>query len=403
MFVSPEQTPMRSTVFGRSTLRLSAFLALLATVAACKGDSITSRDPDAVFGTARVAVNSFGVNLDPDGYLIDVRGLEQHPVPASGAVDLRILTGPARLTLGGVAANCHVAGEVVRMVTVVKTAPASERFVVTCGSGKQHVAFSSLRNGNVDIFVQHEGTTGVTRITTSDWIDTDPVWSPSGNRIAYATLSPDSATAYIRIVSATGDSLATIGSLNSHSGYPAWSPSLDRLAFVSNVSGNSEIYLVNADGSGLQQLTNTPGNELRPAWSPDGTQLVYDMNVADPVVARDLFIINADGTGARQLATGGTDNLHAAWSPDGGRIVFSSRRNGGGDIYITTLDGASLQRVTGDPYEDGDPVWTADGKALIFTSQRNGIRGLYRYVFADSEIRKVTADNYEEYDASISR
>ena len=394
---------MRSTVYGRFTLRLSASLALLAAVAACKGESITSRDPDAVFGTARVTVNSFGVNLDPDGYLIDVRGLELHTVPASGAVDLRILAGPARLTLGGVAGNCHVAGEVVRMVTVAKGLAAAERFVVTCGSGKQHLAFASLRNGNVDIFVQKEGTTDVTRITTSDWVDSDPVWSPSGNRIAYATLSPDSSTSYIRIVSATGDSLATIGSPNSHAGYPAWSPSLDVLAFVSNVSGNSEIYLVNADGSGLVRLTNTPGGELRPAWSPDGTQLVYDLSVNDPLVSRDLFIINADGTGARQLVTGGNDNIHASWSPDGGRIAFSSRRNGSGDVYITTLDGGSLLRVTSNGNEDGDPVWTADGKALIFTSRRSGVRSLYRYIIAHGETQMLTDDNYEDYDPSVSR
>lgn len=394
---------MRSTVYGRSTLRLSPFLALLASGSACKGESITSRDPDAVFGTATVTVNSFGVNLDPDGYLIDVRGLEQHPVPTSGAVELRILTGPARLTLGGVAANCHVAGDLVRMVTVAKGVPASERYVVTCGSGKEHLAFASLRNGNADIFVQQEGSTDVTRITTSDWIDSDPVWSPGGNRIAYATLSPDSATGYIRVVSATGDSLATIGSPNSHAGYPAWSPSLDRLAFVSNVNGNSELYVVNADGSGLVRLTNTPGSELRPAWSPDGTQLVYDMSVDDPTVARDLFIINADGTGARQLVTGGRDNIHASWSPDGGRIAFSSRRNGNGDIYITTLDGGSLLRVTSHGREDGDPVWTADGKALVFTSERTGIRSLYRYVIADNETHMLTDGTYEDYDAALSR
>jgi Tol biopolymer transport system component len=394
---------MRSTVYVTSTLRVSASLALLAVVAACKGESITSRDPDAVFGTAKITVNSFGVNLDPDGYLIDVRGLEQHTVPASGAVVLRILAGPARLTLGGVAANCHVAGDTFRMVTVARGLAASERFVVTCGSGKQHLAFASLRNGNVDIFVQQEGTTDVTRITTSDWVDSDPVWSPSGNRIAYATLSPDSATSYIRVVSSTGDSLATIGSLNSHAGYPAWSPSLDKLAFVSNVSGNSELYVVNADGSGLQRLTNTPGTELRPAWSPDGTQLVYDLSVDDPLVSRDLFIINADGTGARQLVTGGNDNIHASWSPEGERIAFSSRRNGSGDIYITTLNGSSLLRVTGHGNEDGDPVWAADGKALIFTSQRSGIRSLYRYVIADGELQLLTDDNYEDYDASVSR
>src|SRR5690606_34153412 len=108
---------MVSHAFARTTVRPLVFaLAMLA--AACKGDSITDRDPDSVFGNAIVSVKSFGVDLDPDGYVLDVRGIEQHELPAAGDVDLRVLIGPARLTIRDIASNCHLAGDSVRTITI---------------------------------------------------------------------------------------------------------------------------------------------------------------------------------------------------------------------------------------------------------------------------------------------
>src|SRR5919201_42308 len=57
---------------------------------------------------------------------------------------------------------------------------------------------------------------------------------------------------------------------------PRWSPDGKRIAFVSNRSGDWQIWTINPDGSGLQQLTYTSsGRTLYPVWSPDGTRLAY--------------------------------------------------------------------------------------------------------------------------------
>jgi Tol biopolymer transport system component len=380
------------------------FVLLLAfVVAACKGESITDRDPDSVFGTAQVTVKSFGVDLDPDGYVLDVRGVEQHNLPSWGEVDLRVLAGPARLTLRGVAQNCYLAGDSTRTITVGAGSSTQAMFIVTCGSGSQHLAFASTRAGNTDIFVLKEGAASETQITSSLWRDTDPVWSPHSNRLAYATLSPDSATALITIVSAEGDSLATIGSPGTHTEYPAWAPSQDRLAFASDMSGNYELYVVNVNGSGLVRLTNTPENELRPAWSPDGTQLVYDVDVADTSVKRDLFIMNADGSGVRPVITGGKYNFHATWSPDGSSLAFVSQRDGNEEVYVTGVNHASLIRISSNGMDDGSPVWSADGKWVIFQSMRTGVLNVFRRALTGGETEMLTNSPFDDFDPAVSR
>jgi TolB protein len=372
-------------------------------LAACKGDSITSRDPDAVFGDALVHIQTFGVNVDADGYRLDVRGLEQHNAPVSGQLGLRLLVGPARLTLSGVADNCYVAGDPEQMVTIDPVTEAVAHFVVTCGGGKQHLAFASIRNGQADIYVMEDGSTTETQITNSLWRDSDPVWSPSGDRIAHATHSPDSATTYIRILSATGDSLGSIGSPGTHAEYPTWAVSSDRIAFAWNVSGNFELYTANLDGSGLVRLTDTPDDELRPAWSPDGTELLYDVDVPDLTVERDLFIMNADGSGARQVATGGKYNYHGAWSPDGRSIAFVSHRDGNEEVYTLDLGDGTLTRLTNSSVHDGSPTWSVDGKSIIFESRRAGGVNLFRRAVHGTETFQVTDNLFDDVDPALSR
>lgn len=380
--------------------RAFALLAVLS-LAACKGDSITSRDPDAVFGNAQIAIQSFGVDLDGDGYRLDVRGIEEHVLPTSGEVDLRVPVGPARLTLRGVAENCVVAHDTVRTVTVDAETVAQVSFVVTCGGGEEHLAFASRRNGDINIFVQPEDGSSVVQITNSQWTDTDPVWSPHGNRLAFATQSPDSSTTYIRITTADGDSLGTIGWPGAHAAYPAWAPSTDRIAFVGNVTGNFELYTVNADGSGLTRLTTTPENEFRPAWSPDGAYLVYDRDVTDSV-ARDLFITDANGGVAERLSTGGRYNFNSAWSPDGERIAFMSQRDGNEEIYTVGVFSGALHRLTNSGASDGGPVWSADGRSVVFASNRTGTLNLFRVSLSGQTVQ-LTTGAADDFDPALSR
>ncbi len=53
---------------------------------------------------------------------------------------------------------------------------------------------------------------------------------------------------------------------NARDSDPAWSPDGQKIAFASNRDGNTEIYVMNEDGSAQTRLTNSAGENLVPNW-----------------------------------------------------------------------------------------------------------------------------------------
>jgi hypothetical protein len=93
---------------------------------------------------------------------------------------------------------------------------------------------------------------------------------------------------------------------------PAWSPGGERIAFVSNESGNDEIYTVEPDGSGLRRLTdNTWQWDKHPSWSPNGAQIVFYSNRESG--RRQIWIMAADGGAARNLSSNGYNDWDPVW------------------------------------------------------------------------------------------
>ena len=80
-------------------------------------------------------------------------------------------------------------------------------------------------------------------------------------------------------------------------GSPAWSPDGARIAYVSNVRGDLELWVMAADGSGQHPLTSDPGFvHFEPSWSPDGRRIVFASNVRGDV---RLYTINPAGSDRR--------------------------------------------------------------------------------------------------------
>ena len=59
---------------------------------------------------------------------------------------------------------------------------------------------------------------------------------------------------------------------------PVWSPDGQRLVFLSNRDGNTEVYVMDADGSNSTNLTQNVGDDWSPVWSPDGQRLAFLSN-----------------------------------------------------------------------------------------------------------------------------
>jgi hypothetical protein len=155
-------------------------------------------------------------------------------------------------------------------------------------------------------------------------------------------------------------------------GDPAWSPSGDKIAFVTGRDGNGEIYYMNADGSGQTRVTNNPAPDHSPAWSPDGTKVVF---VRVSAGYKDIYTINIDGSGETNLSnTPSTDEEQPAWSPAGTKIAFTR----GSNLYTMNVDGSGVTYLpTRYGYafpgpgcfvfkDDFSPNWSPDGQKLVF-------------------------------------
>ena len=84
----------------------------------------------------------------------------------------------------------------------------------------------------------------------------------------------------------------------------------DKIAFMSNRSGDWEIYVMNVDGTGLKRLTNNSSIDGLPTWSPNGRSIAFVSNEGG---AWGVWVMNADGSGRRKLFAIGGGGLPSDW------------------------------------------------------------------------------------------
>lgn len=180
--------------------------------------------------------------------------------------------------------------------------------------------------------------------------------------------------------------------LVSHAAYesrPLWSPDGKRLAFVSQRTGNGDIYVLDAATSELRRLTYGDGAENLDAWSADGEWIYF--HASRQVQLTDLFRVRASGgTPMEVSADVMMTEFFAAPAADGKSVAFSARgiawnqwwRNGHShldesEIWRMTLDGTGkYERLVAKNGKNLWPMWGAGGQ-LYFVSDRTGAENLY--------------------------
>lgn len=163
------------------------------------------------------------------------------------------------------------------------------------------------------------------------------------------------------------------------------------IAFVSDRSGNKEIYVMNADGSDARAATANRSINNFPSWSADGDSILYtSYRYRDRPL---LFVSTRKGRPGRVLAGLGDERsqYRGVFGPDGRVAVVMSDGNAP-DLYSATLEGRSVRRLTRDRAIDVSPAWSPDGRRMAFVSDRSGNPNIYIMNADGSGARRLTYD-----------
>jgi eukaryotic-like serine/threonine-protein kinase len=170
-------------------------------------------------------------------------------------------------------------------------------------------------------------------------------------------------------------------------GEPSFAPDGQTIAYVSDRTGNFEIYLKQISGGPDINLTNHPADDMQPAVSPDGKQIAFVSSRSgqsdclcffiygtdQPLMGGSIWVMPVLGGSPRRIVDSGT---FPSWSPDGTSIIFTKGPWYGQKVYSVPATGGEPQEIPiklkgGAPFI-AYPVYSPDGRWIAFEAA-NGI------------------------------
>jgi tricorn protease len=209
-----------------------------------------------------------------------------------------------------------------------------------------------------------------------DFPDTVPYFKNVKSNINSFSLSPSGARA---LFDARGDIFTApakegeVRNLTSSQGVreiaPSWSPDGRSVAYLSDRSGEYEIYVRPSDGTGEERRVTNDGDIWRfpPAWSPDSTMLVYGDK------KQRLRYVNVNTGKTIDIDhSSNSDITNYSWAPDSRWIAYTKvGDNQFSEIWVYSITSGRAQKLTGGQTSDTQPVFDPKGRYLYFLSNRD--------------------------------
>ena len=228
--------------------------------------------------------------------------------------------------------------------------PADTKLLTQPAISGSHVAF--IYAG--DLFIADLNGSNVRRLTTDDGVESNPVFSPDGNTIA----------------------------------------------FSAQYDGNVDVFTVPVTGGAPVRLTWHPGADGVQGFTPDGKGILFTSQRAT-FTGRyaQLFTVPAGGGMEEQLPI--PNAARATYSPDSQRIAYNPipprfaqwKQYRGGTVsrlWLYSSKGHAIEKIPqpADRSNDTDPMWLGD--TVFFRSDRNGEFNIFAYDTKGKQIRQVT-------------
>jgi len=237
------------------------------------------------------------------------------------------------------------------------------------------------------------------RLISSTRHEQRPVYSPQGDRIAFA--SNRSGSWEIWVADREGQNAFKLTSQDGPAtGSPAWSPDGKLIAFDSRPQGNPDIFIAGADGGTPRRLTTEPSQEIVPSWSHDGKWVYF---VSDRSGSYQLWKMPASGGDAVQLTRQG--GFHGIESPDG-KYVYYAKATGGPGLWRVPVDGGLEEEVLGSLRAGYWGYWAIDSRGIYFVDREEFPDGMRYFLksmhLPDRKISTITQLEKRPFNSGIA-
>ncbi len=155
----------------------------------------------------------------------------------------------------------------------------------------------------------------------------------------------------------------------SHERDSKWSPDGKWISYISDASGEDEIYLITQDGKEppVQLTKDSDTYKYQPLWSPDSKKLLWSDRL------QRLRYLDIESKKIRKVVESKVWEINDyTWSPDSKWIAFTKpEEKVMNKIYLYSLEKDESYEVTDGWYSASSPAFSSDGKYLFFVSNRD--------------------------------
>ena len=257
-----------------------------------------------------------------------------------------------------------------------------------------HIYHLNLRNGQtqqLQIIIAEDFASGRSKQVDASKFIYSADLSPDGKRVVFGARGD-----VFTVPAKTGVMRNLTRSSGVHDRNVGWSPDGRWVSFISDRTGEDELYVQQQDGiAPARQLTKGGGAyKFNPTWSPDSKYLLYgdrgqDLHIVDIQSGATTVVAHSD-EGTIGSYTFGPDSKWIAYTMPGRAREFTV-------INLYSVDSKMTIPVTDTWYNSSQPEFSTDGKLLYFVSQRD-----FNPTYSSTEWNHVYNDMSRPYFVRLS-
>ncbi len=220
--------------------------------------------------------------------------------------------------------------------------------------------------------------------------------------LRYPAISPDGRSIVFSYrgdlwrVPAAGGTAVPLTLHEAHDTQPVWSPDGSHVAFASDRYGNFDVWVVPAAGGPARRLTYHSADDIPSSFTPDGKSVLFSSSRLDAIdcvqyptgAQPELYSVSLEGGMPRQVLT--TPALHAVYDRAGERLVYSDEKgyenewrkhddsSFARDVWMLDVRSGEHTRLTEFGHDDRQPVWSPDGRWIHYLSEASGTFNVWR-------------------------